>query len=155
MFFSSNNIEYITARERFELIKVEDISKIMQRVLKYIQQQFHKVREIMIKQANKCRKKISYKIEDKVFLFSGNIITDCFFKKFEDKMLNSFFITERVGTFYRLQLSEFMRVHDVFHSHLLRKDLNDLLSEQIQESSGPIITKKSEEYELNDIENSR
>ena len=37
MFFSSNNIEYITARERFELIKAEDINKIMQCVLKYMQ----------------------------------------------------------------------------------------------------------------------
>ena len=155
MFFNSNNIEYITARERFESIKVENINEIMQRVLKYMQQQFHKAREIMIKQINKRRKKISYEIKDKIFLFSRNIITDRSFKKLEDKMLNSFLITERVETFYRLQLSKFMKVHDVFHLHLLRKDFNDSLLEQIQEPSGLIITKKNEKYELNDIENSR
>ena len=37
MFFNSNNIEYITAREKLELIKVENINEIMQRVLKYMQ----------------------------------------------------------------------------------------------------------------------
>ena len=155
MFFSPNIIEYITARERFESIKVENINEIMQRVLKYIQQQFYKTREIMIKQVNKRKKKINYEIEDKVFLFSRNIITDRSSKKLENKMLSSFLITERVETFYRLQLPEFMRIHDVFHSHLLRKDLNDFLLEQIQEPPSLIITKKSEEYELNDIENSR
>ena len=155
MFFSPNNIEYITARERLESIKIEDISEIMQRVLKYMQQQSHKARETMIKQANKRKKKISYEIEDKVFLFSRNITTDRSSKKLEDKILSSFFITERVETFYRLQLLKFMRIHDVFHPHLLRKDLNDSLLEQIQESSGLIITKKNEKYKLNDIENSR
>ena len=155
MFFNSNNIEYITVCERFESIKAKNINEIMQRVLKYMQQQFHKAREVMIKQINKRKKKISYEIEDKVFLFSRNIITDRSSKKLEDKMLNSFLITERVETFYRLQLPEFMRVHDVFHPHLLRKDPNDFLPEQIQEPPSPIITKKGEEYELNDIENSR
>ena len=109
----------------------------------------------MIKQANKHKKKISYEIKDKIFLFSRNIITDRSSKKFENKMLSSFLITERVETFYRLQLSEFMRIHDVFHSHLLWKDFNDLLPEQIQKPPSLIITKKSKEYELNDIENSR
>ena len=70
-------------------------------------------------------------------------------------MLSSFLIIERVETFYRLQLSEFIKIHDVFHSHLLRKDLNDFLLEQIQESSSLIIIKEDEKYELNDIENSR
>ena len=129
MFFNSNNIEYITARERLESIKVENISEIMQRVLKYMQQQSHKARKAMIKQVNKHKKKINYEIEDKVFLFSRNIITDRSFKKLEDKMLSSFLIIERVETFYRLQLPKFMRVHDVFHPHLLRKDLNDFLLE--------------------------
>ena len=155
MFFSSNNIEYITAREKLESIKIENINEIMQRVLKYIQQQSHKAHEIMNKQINKRRKKISYEIKDKVFLFSRNIITDRSSKKLEDKMLNSFLITERVETSYRLQLSKFMRIHNVFHSHLLRKDLNDSLLEQIQKPSSLIITKKSKKYKLNDIENFR
>ena len=36
MFFDSNNIEYITVREKFESIKTENISEIMQRMLKYM-----------------------------------------------------------------------------------------------------------------------
>ena len=94
----------------------------------------------MIKQINKRKKKINYKIKNKVFLFNRNIIIDRPFKKLENKILSLFLITERVEIFYRLQLSKFMRIYDVFHLYLLRKDLNDLLPEQIQELSSLIIT---------------
>ena len=68
-------------------------------------------------------------------------------------MLNSFLIIERVETFYRLQLSEFIRVYNVFHLHLLRKDFNNFLFKQIQKPPSLIITKKSKEYKLNNVEN--
>ena len=109
----------------------------------------------MIKQINKRKKKISYEIKDKVFLFNCNIIIDRSSKKFENKMLSSFLIIERIETFYRLQLPKFMKIYDVFHSHLLRKNFNDSLFERIQKSSSLIIIKKKEKYKLNDIENLR
>ena len=55
----------------------------------------------MIKQINKRKKKINYKIKNKAFLFSCNTIIDRSSKKLENKILNSFFITERVEIFYR------------------------------------------------------
>ena len=91
MSFNSNNIEYIKVYERFELIKIVNINKIMQHVLKYMLHQFHNAYKIMIKQVNKRKKKINYKIKNKVFLFNRNIITDRSFKKLENKILNSFF----------------------------------------------------------------
>ena len=50
----------------------------------------------MIKQINKRKKMINYKIKDKIFLLNRNIITDRLSKKFKAKILNSFFIIERV-----------------------------------------------------------
>ena len=67
-----------------------------------MQQQFYKAYETMIKQINKRKKKISYGIKDKIFLFSRNIITDRLFKKLKDKILNSVLIIERVRTFDQL-----------------------------------------------------
>ena len=101
----------------------------MQRMLKYMQQNFYKAREIMFKQVNKYKKKINYKSDDKIFLFKCNIIIDRFFKKFENKMLKSFSIKEKIEVLYQLQLFNFMKIYDVFHSYLMRKNSDDSLSE--------------------------
>jgi len=89
----------------------------------------------MMNQANKHRKKINYKIESKMFLNERNIITARFFKKLNDKMLNSFINLNLVDSSYKLKLSESMYVHDVFHSDLLRSVIDDLLSDQKNEFS--------------------
>ncbi len=50
-----------------------------------------------------------------------------------------------------------MKIHDTFHISLLRKTATDSLSEQIQSSSSSIVISENEkeEYEMNDILNSR
>jgi len=62
-----------------------------------------------------------------VFLFSRNITIDRSIKKLEDKMLDSFLIIKKIEILYKLKLSTFMKVHDVFHSNLLRTNLGDSL----------------------------
>ena len=128
MSFSFNNIEYVIARK---IIKIENISDIMQRILKYMQQNFYKIHKIMFKQINKYRKKINYESSDKVFLFSRNIIIDRFFKKFKNKMLKFFSIKEKVKAFYQLQLFDFINIHDVFHSYFMRQNSDDSLFKQV------------------------
>ena len=90
-------------------------------------------------QANKHRKKINYKIESKIFLNERNIVTARFFKKLNDKMLDSFQIIDFIDSFYKLKLLETMHIHDVFHSELLRLAVNDSLSDQKNESSKSIV----------------
>jgi len=92
-----------------------------------------------MKQANKHRKKINYKIESKMFLNEQNIITARLFKKLNDKMLDSFKITDLVDFFYKLKLSETMHIHDVFHSELLHSIVDGSLSDQKNESSRSIV----------------
>ena len=50
-------------------------------------------------------------------------------------MLDSFINLDLVDSSYKLKLSEFMHVHDVFHSDLLWSIVNDLLSDQKNEFS--------------------
>ena len=107
----------------------------------------------MCKQVNKYRRKINYESDDRIFLFNHNIIIDRSFKKLENKMLKSFSIKEKIGISYQLQLLDFMKVHDIFHSHLLRKNSDDFLSEQIQEFSEFIPIKEKKKYEFNNINN--
>ena len=111
--------------------------------------------ERMMKQANKHRKKINYKIESKMFLNEWNIITARFFKKLNDKMLDSFKITDFVDFFYKLKLSETMHIHDVFHSELLRSVVNDSLSDQKNEFSRSIVINDENKWKIDDILNSR
>ena len=109
----------------------------------------------MFKQVNNYKRKINYESNDKIFLFNCNIIIDRFIKKFEDKMLRFFSIKKKVEIFYQLQLSNFMKIHNVFHFHFMRKNSNDFLFEQIQKFSEFIILKENEKYELNNINNFR
>ena len=87
-----------------------------------------------MKQANKHRKEINYEIESKMFLNERNIITARLFKKLNDKMFNSFKITDFVNFFYKLKLSDTMHIHDVFHSDLLRSVVDNFLPDQKNES---------------------
>jgi len=96
-------------------------------------------------QANKHRKKVNYKIESKMFLNERNIITARFFKKLDDKMLDLFKITDSVDFFYKLKLSDIMRVHDVFHLELLRSAVDDFLPDQKNEFSESIVINDEDE----------
>ena len=54
-----------------------------------------------------------------MFLNERNIVTVKLFKKLNDKMLESFKVTDSVSFFYKLKLLEILFIHDVFHSELL------------------------------------
>ncbi len=86
-----------------------------------------------MKQTNKHRKKINYKIKSKMFLNERNIITVRLFKRSDDKMLDSFKITDFVNFFYKLKLSNTMYIHDVFHSKFLHSVIDNFLSDQKNE----------------------
>ncbi len=139
MSFDSDIIEYESTRERLQIVRVEDIFDHMNKTLIFAREALIKTRERMMKQANKHRKKINYKIESKMFLNERNIVTARFFKKLDDKMLNSFKITDSVDFFYKLKLSDTMCIHDVFHSELLRSVVDDSLSDQKNELSRSIV----------------
>ena len=98
-----------------------------------------------MKQANKHRKKINYKIESKMFLNERNIVTARFFKKLDDKMLDSFKITDFVDFFYKLKLSNTICIHNVFHSELLHLVVNDSLFDQKNKLSKSIVVNDEDE----------
>jgi len=155
MSFSPDDTAYTTARGRIGAARAEDITGTMQNILEVMKDNSKRAQEAMSRQANKRRKTVEYQVGDKVFLSSRNITTDRPTKKLEDKMLGPFPITKKIGTSYKLEVPASMKVHDVFHPNLLRADPGDPLPDQIQEPSGPIITPEGEEYELDDILNSR
>ncbi len=145
MSFDSDIIEYESIRERLQIDRIKNISEQMNKTLIFACEALIKTRKQMMNQANKHRKKINYKIESKMFLNEQNIVTARSFKKLNDKMLDSFQITESVDSFYKLKLSKTMRIHDVFHSELLRSAVDDSLSDQKNESSKSIVINDEDE----------
>jgi len=155
MSFEPDVIEYESSRERLQTTKVENISENMNKTLKFARESLAKTREQMMKQVNKHRKKVDYKIGSKMFLNERNIVTARSFKKLDDKMLDSFTNLGSVNFSYKLKLSESMHVHDVFHSDLLRSVVDDLLPGQKNESSGSIVVNNEDEWKIDDILNFR
>ncbi len=155
MSFDPDTIEYESTRERLQIARAEDIFDHMNKTLIFAREALIKTRKQMVNQANKHRKKINYEIESKMFLNGRNIVTARLFKKLNDKMLDPFQIIDFVDSFYKLKLSETMRIHDVFHSELLRSVVNDSLSDQKNESSRSIVVNDEDEWEIDDILNSR
>ncbi len=155
MSFDLDIIEYESTRERLQIAQVEDIFDHIDKTLIFAREALIKTRKQMMNQANKHRKKINYKIESKMFLNERNIITVRLFKKLNDKMLDSFQITDSVDSFYKLKLSETMHIHDVFHSELLRSVVNDSLPDQKNELSKSIVVNDEDEWKIDDILNSR
>ncbi len=150
MSFDSDIIEYESTRERLQINQVKNISEQMNKTLIFAREALIKTREQMMNQANKHRKDINYKIESRVFLNERNIITARLFKKLNDKMLNSFQIIDLIDSFYKLKLLKTMRIHDVFHSELLRLVVNDSLSDQKNEFSKSIVINDEDEWKIND-----
>ena len=70
-------------------------------------------------------------------------------------MLDSFINLDLIDSSYKLKLSEFIHVHDVFHSDLLCSVVNDFLSDQKNESSDSIVINDENEWKINDILDSR
>jgi len=154
MNFELNVIKYESSCERLQMTKVENISEHMNKTLKFACKSLVKTWKQMMKQVNKHRKEVDYKIESKMFLNERNIVTARSFKKLNDKMLDSFINLDLINSSYKLKLSEFMHVHDVFHSDLLRSVVDDFLPDQKNEFSDSIVINDEDEWKIDDILNS-
>ncbi len=155
MSFGPDDTDYTSTRERLQARKAEDISDQMAKTLDIAKQALQKARAGMINQVNKHRKEVSYEPGSMVFLDGRNIETVRPSKKLDDKMLGPFKVIERVGSAYRLELPATMRVHDVFHPKLLRLAATDPLPGQKVEPPGPIMVEGEDEWEVDDILDSR
>ena len=151
MSFSWNSISYVTTRERLLVVKAENIIETMQNILNYIRDNAKMTQKRMTIQVNKRRKVVKYVESDFVFLNRRNIKIVKSSNKLNDKKLNSFKMLQRMSNVYRLELSKIMRIHDVFHCWLLRKNLCDSFENQINESFDSVVINENFEWEMNDI----
>ena len=101
------------------------------------------------------RKEIEYKVGNLVRLSTKNIKTKRSLKKLDYKMIVPYKIKKLVGLLCQLDLSTFMKIHNVFHPILLQKALDNPLSGQHNDPAPPVIVDDEEEGEVNDILDAR
>ena len=144
-----------TARERLQRARAKDISEHMQKALDAATEALKKSQEAMVKTANRKRKDMTYEPGDMVFLSSKNIKTTRPSKKLDDKILGLFKVLEKIGTSYRLELPKIITIHNVFHPSLLRKAADDPMPGQKNDLPEPIVVDNKNEWEVEDILDSR
>jgi hypothetical protein len=108
------------------------------------------------KYANKHKTfSFEYELEDMIWLFIKNIKIERSFRKLNHKWIESYKMKKLSKDACQLNLSLSMKIHDTFHIFFLRFAAIDFLIDQIQSSSSSIVIDEKEEYEVNDILDSR
>jgi UDP-glucose 4-epimerase len=70
-------------------------------------------------------------------------------------MIKSFKILKKKDSSYKLDFSNEMNIHSIFHISLLRKNSQNLIFDQIISSSSSIIIDDEKEFNVEDIIDSR
>jgi hypothetical protein len=154
---STDSRERLSARERVLTQKAGNIAEKMRDIWNFTKKTLANAQEIQKKYADKKRKNSSkYKIDDMIWLSTKNIKIERSSRKLDHKWIESYRVKKILKDACQLDLSFSMKIHDTFHTSLLRPAPNDPLTEQIQPSSSPIIVEdEEEEYEIDDILDSR
>jgi hypothetical protein len=145
-----------SARERILNKKAFDIIERMKSIWEFIKKKLGNAQKSQKRYAD--QKKISsfeYFVEDIVWLFIKNIKIERLSRKLDYKWIDFYKIQKILREVCQLNLSQSMKIHDTFHTFLLRLAVTNSLINQIQSSSSSVIVDEKEEYEINDILDSR
>ena len=152
MSFDPVDLTASSTRERLANAKARSISNQMQEVWEFTHAEIAKSQQTQMKAANKRRKASpKYAVEDLVWLSTKNIHTERPSKKLDHKKIGPYKVTELVGSSYRLELPESMKIHDVFHPSLLRLAAKNPLPGQHNDPPPPVIVNDKEEWEVDNI----
>lgn len=144
-----NNLEEIVPGAEQLARKILTINKEASAMISLAQERYKE-------QADRHRTSPQFEVGEKVYLNRKNITTDRPTPKLDYRWLGPYTITEKIGKVaYRLALPHTMKVHNVFHINLLKKEIPDKFK-RAPIPLPPVITPDGEEeYEVERILNSR
>jgi hypothetical protein len=155
---NSTNVaqERLTIKKRVLTQKDVFIVEKMKNIWKFIKKKLINAQQNQKRHADHKRDISSkYKEEHMIWLSIKNIKTKRSLRKLNHKWIESYKIKKVLKSVCQLDLSSSMKIHDTFYISLLRSASSDSFNEQIQSSSFSIVINEEEEYEINDILNSR
>ncbi len=156
MSFDHISLKKNTNKERVQRIKKREIVFIMKKIWQFVKAHIKKNQQNQITHANRHRMIVSeYQIKNQLWLSIKNIQIDRFSKKLNHKMLKSFKIVKKRKNSYKLDLSNEMNIHSVFHTSLLRKNSQNSLLEQLISSSSSVVIDDEQKFDVKDIIDSR
>ena len=155
MSFTLTDLSADTTRQRLANEKAKDITEDMEKVWDFVRNSMTKAQERQRTAADRHRNEVTYEEGDMVWLSTKNIQTERSSKKLDHKMIGPYRVEELIGSACRLKLPASMKIHDVFHTSLLRKTADDPLPGQVNEPSPPVIVDNKEEWEVDDILDAR
>ncbi len=159
MSFDSSDIETaerLSIRERVLKQKTSIITKKMKDIWDFIKKKLANAQNTQKRYVDQKRKFSSeYKTEDMIWLFIKNIKIERSFRKLNHKWIDFYKIKKILKEVCQLELSSSMKIHDTFHTSLLRLAATNSLTEQIQSPPPSIVVDEEEEYEVDDILDSR
>jgi hypothetical protein len=160
MSFDFSNIEIddrLSIKERILTQKADTIIDKMKNIWELIKKKLINAQQDQKLYADRKRSVSSeYVVEDAMWLFIKHIKTERSFRKLNHKWIDLYKVKKVMKEACQLNLSSSMKIHDIFHTFLLRKAAIDFLIEQISSSSLSIVVKdEKEKYEINDILDSR
>jgi hypothetical protein len=146
----------LSAKKRILNQKAVIITKKMKNIWDFIKKKLANAQHIQKRYVDQKRTFSSeYELEDMMWLFTQNLKIERSSRKLNHKWIESYNIKKVLRDVCQLKLSQSMKIHDIFHTFLIRKTAMNSLIEQIQFSSFSIVINDEEEYEVNDILNSR
>jgi hypothetical protein len=152
MSFDQIEFDENTTKERINRIRNKKIVFIMKNIWKFVKEHMKKNQINQIKHANRHRIIASdYQIKNRVWLFSRNIQIDRSSRKLNHKTLKSFQILKKRKNLYKLDFSNDMNLHSVFYTSLLKKNLENFISEQIISSSSSVLIDDEQKFDVKDI----
>jgi hypothetical protein len=149
-------VDRLSARERVMTEKAATITKKMEDIWKFTKEKLANAQDMQKRYAD--RKRIpspEYKPGDMVWLSTKNIKTERPSRKLDHKWIGPYKVRKVVKGACHLELPQSMKIHDTFHTSLLRMAATDPLTGQTQPPPPPITIDEEEEYEVDDILDSR
>ncbi|KAH0602650.1 uncharacterized protein H6S33_008300 [Morchella sextelata] len=137
--------------------QANSIAREMKGIIDFLRNEMFRAQRIQEESANMNRIPAPhYRVGDKVFLSTRHVLTKRPSKKFDWKRIGPYVVKRIVNPYaYELELPRSMKIHPVFHVSLLSPAANDPLPGQEQLPPPPIEIEGQEEWEVEDILDSR